>query len=102
MKHTKFIPPEFVKGLGSRSASSYEKTNRKMIKDWIASLNARECEVTEDALRKCLVCWLHCRDSGVRDESFNFYMECLANRETMLVEIWPLRDKPDAQSYIGI
>ena len=101
MKHTKFVPTEFSKGLGGRSASSYETANKKMIKAWVKELDKRECHVTEAALLKSLVCWLHNRDSGTRDEAFSFYMECKANQNAMIVDVWPLRDKPDARSYIG-
>lgn len=102
MKHTKFIPSEFKDGLGSRNPTSYEKSNKKLIKDWVSQLNTRDCQVTEDALRKCLICWLHNRDCGVRDESFGFFIESKANKNQLKIEIYPLRDKPNATSYIGV
>lgn len=101
MKHTKFMPPEFAKGLGERSVSSYEKTNRKMIKEWVKSLSLRGCVVTEDALRRSLICWLHGRDCGTRDDAFNFYMESKFDRNRLIIEVWPLRDRQDDRSYIG-
>lgn len=102
MKHIKFSPVELSGGMGQRPTTFFDKGCKKMIDGWAKDIELRGASVSRDALRKALVCYAHGRSSGTRDEDLNYYMECVYAKDGMVIDVWPLRDKPDAQSYIGI
>ena len=102
MKHIRFSPVELSRGMGNRPTTHFDRGHKKMLSGWAKDIEARGTSVSVEALRKALVCYAHGRSSGTRDEALNYYMECVYAQDGMVIDVWPLRDKPDAQSYIGI